>query len=73
MIATLLAGCGTSGDGTATSLRRAIGSSLVGAQGKTLSDQDRIDRTMAPAAPSASTARPNAIVTPRRAPLAAAN
>jgi hypothetical protein len=29
-------------------LRQALGSSLAGAQGKTLADQNRIDRTMAP-------------------------
>ncbi|MDG4895538.1 hypothetical protein P9272_18370 [Mesorhizobium sp. WSM4976] len=29
-------------------LRSALGNSLAGAQGKTLADQNRIDRTMAP-------------------------
>jgi hypothetical protein len=29
-------------------LRQALGSSLAGAQGKTLADQNKIDRTMAP-------------------------
>jgi hypothetical protein len=48
MIATLLQACGTSGVSGVPALRLAIGSSLAGAEGKTLADQDRIDRTMAP-------------------------
>jgi len=46
--ALLLAGCTTSGVSGVPALRMALGSSLAGAQGKTLADQDRIDRTMAP-------------------------
>lgn len=46
--ALLLAGCGTSGVSGVLALRTALGSSLAGAQGKTMADQDRIDRTMAP-------------------------
>ncbi|RWD33948.1 MAG: hypothetical protein EOS34_17450 [Mesorhizobium sp.] len=43
-----LAGCGTSGVSGVPALRSALGSSLAGAQGKTIEDQNRIDRTMAP-------------------------
>ena len=46
-IATMLAGCGTSGVSGVPTLRSAIGSSLAGAQGKTLADQNKIDETMA--------------------------
>lgn len=46
-IATMLAGCGTSGVSGVPALRSAIGSSLAGAQGKTLVDQNKIDETMA--------------------------
>ena len=46
--ALLLAGCGTSGVNGVPALRSALGSSLAGAQGKTLADQTKIDRTMAP-------------------------
>ena len=46
--ALLLAGCTTSGANDAATFRQAIGSSLAGAQGKTVSDQNKIDRTMAP-------------------------
>lgn len=46
--ALLLAGCGTSGVSGVPALRQALGSSLAGAQGKTLADQNKIDRTMAP-------------------------
>ncbi|RAZ76457.1 hypothetical protein DPM35_13985 [Mesorhizobium atlanticum] len=48
MIALPLAGCGTSGVSDVPALRLAIGSSLAGAQGKTLADQNKIDKTMAP-------------------------
>ncbi|TPM25721.1 hypothetical protein FJ967_32365 [Mesorhizobium sp. B2-3-4] len=48
MTALLLAGCGTSGVNGVPALRAAIGSSLAGAKGKTLADQNKIDRTMAP-------------------------
>ncbi|TPN43193.1 hypothetical protein FJ978_31310 [Mesorhizobium sp. B1-1-7] len=47
-IASMLAGCGTSGVNGVPGLRSAIGSSLAGAQGKTLADQNRIDHTVAP-------------------------
>ncbi|TIL30051.1 MAG: hypothetical protein E5Y85_25840 [Mesorhizobium sp.] len=43
-----LAGCGTSGVSGVPALRSALGSSLAGAQGKAIEDQNRIDRTMAP-------------------------
>ncbi|MBZ9985653.1 hypothetical protein LB572_00935 [Mesorhizobium sp. BH1-1-5] len=43
----MLAGCGTSGVSGVPALRSAIGSSLAGAQGKTLVDQNKIDETMA--------------------------
>jgi hypothetical protein len=46
--ATVLVGCGTSGINGVRPLRAAIGSSLAGAQGKTVNDQDKIDETMAP-------------------------
>ncbi|WP_246681930.1 hypothetical protein [Mesorhizobium sp. B2-6-3] len=46
--ALLLAGCGTSGVSGVPALRAAIGSSLAGAKGKTVEDQNRIDRTVAP-------------------------
>ncbi|WP_246671824.1 hypothetical protein [Mesorhizobium sp. B2-3-10] len=46
--ALLLAGCGTSGVNGVPALRAAIGTSLAGAQGKTVADQNKIDRTMAP-------------------------
>ncbi|TPJ97153.1 hypothetical protein FJ489_11995 [Mesorhizobium sp. B2-5-12] len=48
MSAIALAGCGTSGVSGVPALREAIGSSLAGAEGKTVEDQNRIDRTMAP-------------------------
>lgn len=43
-----MAGCGTSGVSGVPALRLAIGSSLAGAQGKTIADQNKIDKTMAP-------------------------
>jgi hypothetical protein len=43
----MLAGCGTSGVSGVPALRSAIGSSLAGAQGKTIADQNKIDETMA--------------------------
>jgi len=43
----MLAGCGTSGVSGVPALRSAIGSSLAGAEGKTLADQNKIDETMA--------------------------
>ncbi|RWC47946.1 MAG: hypothetical protein EOS55_13855 [Mesorhizobium sp.] len=46
--ALLLAGCGTSGVSGAQPLRLALGSSLAGAKGKSIEDQNKIDRTMAP-------------------------
>jgi hypothetical protein len=48
MTALLLAGCTTSRVNDAATFRAAIGNSLAGAQGKTISDQNKIDRTMAP-------------------------
>ncbi|TPM51123.1 hypothetical protein FJ964_02960 [Mesorhizobium sp. B2-3-2] len=48
MSAIALAGCGTSGVSGAPALRAAIGSSLAGAEGKTVEDQNKIDRTIAP-------------------------
>jgi hypothetical protein len=47
-IALLAAGCGTSNVSGVPSLRSALGNSLAGAQGKTVEDQNKIDRTMAP-------------------------
>ena len=47
MIALPLAACGTSGVSGVPALRLAIGSSLAGAQGKTVADQNKIDKTMA--------------------------
>ncbi|AZO38740.1 MAG: hypothetical protein E5V95_13570 [Mesorhizobium sp.] len=46
--ASTLAACTTSGISGVPALRSALGNSLAGAQGKTLADQNRIDRTMAP-------------------------
>ncbi|RUV44589.1 MAG: hypothetical protein E5X45_00880 [Mesorhizobium sp.] len=46
--ASTLAACTTSAVSGAPALRSAIGSSLAGAQGKTIADQNKIDRTMAP-------------------------
>ncbi len=46
--ALLLAGCTTSDVSGVPALRQALGNSLAGAQGKTLADQNRIDRTIAP-------------------------
>ncbi|RUX96138.1 MULTISPECIES: hypothetical protein [unclassified Mesorhizobium] len=43
-----LGACTTSGVKGVTPLRSAIGNSLPGAQGKTVADQNKIDRTMAP-------------------------
>ncbi|RUV90233.1 hypothetical protein EOA60_06765 [Mesorhizobium sp. M1A.F.Ca.IN.020.06.1.1] len=43
-----LAGCTTSGVSGVPALRLALGNSLAGAQGKTVEDQNKIDRTMAP-------------------------
>ncbi|TIR24042.1 MAG: hypothetical protein E5X34_13390 [Mesorhizobium sp.] len=43
-----LAGCTTSGVSDVPALRSALGNSLAGAQGKTLADQNKIDKTMAP-------------------------
>ena len=48
MTASTLAACTTSGASGVPALRSAIGSSLAGAQGKTVADQNRIDKTMAP-------------------------
>ncbi|RWH21888.1 MAG: hypothetical protein E5X22_25850 [Mesorhizobium sp.] len=46
--ASTLAACTTSNVNGAPALRSAIGNSLAGAQGKTLADQNKIDKTMAP-------------------------
>lgn len=46
--ASTLAGCTTSGVNGVPALRLALGNSLAGAQGKTLADQNKIDKTMAP-------------------------
>ncbi|TJV42398.1 MAG: hypothetical protein E5Y02_14790 [Mesorhizobium sp.] len=46
--ALMLGACTTSGVSGVTPLRSALGSSLAGAQGKTVTDQNKIDRTMAP-------------------------
>ncbi|RUV82490.1 MAG: hypothetical protein EOQ93_11345 [Mesorhizobium sp.] len=46
--ASTLAACTTSAVSGAPALRSAIGSSLAGAQGKTITDQNKIDKTMAP-------------------------
>ncbi|QKC93050.1 hypothetical protein EB230_20900 [Mesorhizobium sp. NZP2234] len=43
-----LAACTTSDVSGVAPLRQAVGNSLPGAQGKTLADQNRIDRTVAP-------------------------
>ncbi|TRC78499.1 hypothetical protein FJV80_24465 [Mesorhizobium sp. WSM4310] len=43
-----LAACTTSGVSGVTPLRSALGNSLAGAQGKTVADQNKIDRTIAP-------------------------
>ncbi|RVH78243.1 hypothetical protein CN203_10995 [Sinorhizobium meliloti] len=42
-LALLLAGCGTSGPGSATALRSIVGTDLIGA---TPADQRKIDRTV---------------------------
>ncbi|RVJ66586.1 hypothetical protein CN168_34095 [Sinorhizobium medicae] len=44
--ALLLAGCGTSGPGSATALRSIVGTDLIGARGATPGDQRKIDRTV---------------------------
>ncbi|WP_245269652.1 hypothetical protein [Ensifer sp. WSM1721] len=44
--ALLLAGCGTSGPGSATGLRNVVGTDLIGARGATPADQRKIDRTV---------------------------
>ncbi|MDG4908707.1 hypothetical protein P9228_19975 [Mesorhizobium sp. WSM4898] len=46
--ASTLAACTTSGVNGVPALRSAIGNSLAGAQGKTVADQNKIDKTMAP-------------------------
>ncbi|TPJ98598.1 hypothetical protein FJ489_06635 [Mesorhizobium sp. B2-5-12] len=46
--ASTLAACTTSGVSGVMPLRSALGNSLAGAQGKTVADQNKIDRTMAP-------------------------
>ncbi|TGT36211.1 hypothetical protein EN808_29955 [Mesorhizobium sp. M8A.F.Ca.ET.165.01.1.1] len=48
MSALTLAACTTSGVSGVTPLRLALGNSLAGAQGKTVADQNKIDRTVAP-------------------------
>lgn len=48
MSALMLAACTTSGVSGVTPLRLVLGNSLAGAQGKTVADQNKIDRTMAP-------------------------
>jgi len=45
-LALLLAGCGTSGPGSATALRSIVGTDLIGARGATPADQRKIDRTV---------------------------
>ncbi|MDX0722761.1 hypothetical protein GOD64_28855 [Sinorhizobium medicae] len=45
-LALLLAGCGTSGTGSATALRSIVGTDLIGACGATPVDQRKIDRTV---------------------------
>ena len=40
--------CTTSGVNGVPALRSALGNSLAGAQGKTVQDQNKIDKTMAP-------------------------
>jgi hypothetical protein len=47
MIALPLGACGTSGVRNAAGLKLALGDDLGGAQGKTLTDQNKIDRNMA--------------------------
>ena len=47
MIALPLQACGTSGVKSVSGLRSVLGDDLAGAQGKTLSDQTKIDRNMA--------------------------
>ncbi|MFJ1307868.1 hypothetical protein [Agrobacterium sp. P15N1-A] len=42
-----LAGCGISGPGDVSGLRRVVGTDLVGARGATQEDQRKIDRTVA--------------------------
>lgn len=46
--ASTLAACTTSAVSGAPALRSAMGNSLAGAQGKTLADQNKIDKTIAP-------------------------
>ncbi|MDX0466692.1 hypothetical protein GOC67_12655 [Sinorhizobium medicae] len=46
ILALLLAGCGTSGPGSATALRSVVGTDLIGARGATPADQRKIDRTV---------------------------
>ena len=48
MSALTLAACTTSDVSGVAPLRSALGSSLPGAQGKTVADQNKIDRTVAP-------------------------
>ncbi|WP_018208266.1 hypothetical protein [Sinorhizobium medicae] len=45
-LALLLAGCGTSGPGSATALRSIVGTDLIGARVATPADQCNIDRTV---------------------------
>ncbi|WP_181170565.1 hypothetical protein [Mesorhizobium sp. B2-6-2] len=71
--ALMLAACTTSGASDAPALRSAIRNSLTGAQGKTLADQNRIDRTMAPGCAVKLRTRRNATGTPRTAPRDALN
>ncbi|MGV1752780.1 hypothetical protein [Agrobacterium sp. CG674] len=40
-----LAGCGISGPGNVSGLRRVVGTDLIGARGATPADQAKIDRT----------------------------
>lgn len=46
MIASPLAGCGTSGPVDAGGLRNVVGTDLIGAKGATPRDQKKIDRTV---------------------------
>ncbi|WP_170950409.1 hypothetical protein [Mesorhizobium sp. WSM3864] len=46
--ASTLAACTTSGINGAPALRSAIGNNLAGTQGKTIADQNKIDKTVAP-------------------------
>ncbi|MBP1882375.1 hypothetical protein [Sinorhizobium mexicanum] len=46
MPALVLAGCGISGPGDVTGLRRVVGTELAGTRGATAADQSRIDRTV---------------------------